>query len=193
MKGRALAGASETFERAENDFYATDPESLEKFLNLYDLSDCKTFYEPACGMGHLSEVLKKTYPDSKVYSTDLIERGYARGGIDFLKTNYKVRFDCILTNPPFVLAKEFIEKSLKLSDKYIIMFLKIQFLEGKSRKEFLENTPLRYVYVFSERQRPMMNGENINPKTGKKWCSTMCFAWFVWEIGYKGEPIIRWI
>ena len=75
MKGRALAGASETFERAENDFYATDPESLEKFLNLHDLSDCKTFYEPACGMGHLSEVLKKTYPDSKVYSTDLIEGG----------------------------------------------------------------------------------------------------------------------
>ena len=23
--------------------------------------------------------------------------------------------------------------------------------------------------------------------------STMAFAWFVWEIGYEGEPIIRWL
>lgn len=21
----------------------------------------------------------------------------------------------------------------------------------------------------------------------------MCFAWFIWEHGYKGEPIIKWI
>jgi len=193
MKGRALAGASEIFERVENDFYATQPESLEKFLNLFDLTNCKNFYEPCCGMGHLSEVLKKTYTNSRVYSSDLINRGYGKGGIDFLKTKYKVRFDCILTNPPFKIAKEFIEKSLQITDKYVIMFLKIQFLESKDRKEFLENTPLKYVYVFSERQQPMRNGESINPTTGKKWCSTMCFAWFIWEVGYVGEPSIRWI
>ena len=66
-------------------------------------------------------------------------------------------------------------------------------MEGKGRKEFLKKSPLKYVYVFSERQNPLNNGMELNPKTGKKWQSTMCFAWFIWEIGYGGEPMIRWI
>jgi len=43
------------------------------------------------------------------------------------------------------------------------------------------------------RQNPMRNGLEINPLTGKKWSSTMCFAWFIWEHDYTGEPIIRWL
>ena len=73
------------------------------------------------------------------------------------------------------------------------MFLKIQFLEGQARKEWFKNSPLKYVYVFSKRQDPWRDGESLNPKTGKKWGSTMCFAWFVWEQGYAGEPTIKWI
>jgi len=34
---------------------------------------------------------------------------------------------------------------------------------------------------------------NYNPKTGKNWSSTMCFAWFVWEHGYDGEPVLKWL
>ena len=30
-------------------------------------------------------------------------------------------------------------------------------------------------------------------ENGKKWNSTMCFAWFVWEKGYSGDTIIKWI
>ena len=34
----------------------------------------------------------------------------------------------------------------------------------------------------------------IDELTGKKMnSSTMAFAWFVWKIGYEGEPIIRWL
>ena len=193
MKGRALAGASESFERVEHDFYATPPESLEKFLDLFDLSECKTFYEPCCGMGHLSKVLKRRFKNSKVYSSDLIDRGYGKTGVDFLKYKYNTKVDCVLTNPPYAIAKEFIEKSLNISNRYVVMFLKIQFLESKKRKEFLEKSPLKYIYVFSERQQPMRDGQSINPKTGKKWSSTMCFAWFIWDKQYDGEPIIRWI
>ena len=71
------------------------------------------------------------------------------------------------------------------------MFLKLVFLESKSRQEFFRNTPLKYVYVFSERVSPMRDGKEDN--NGKKWASTMAFGWFIWEIGYKGEPIVRWI
>lgn len=73
------------------------------------------------------------------------------------------------------------------------MLLKVQFLESKSRKEFLKNSPLKYIYVFSERQNTMKNGSPINPLTNKPWSSTMLLCWFVWEIGYEGEPIVKWL
>ena len=88
--------------------------------------------------------------------------------------------------------REFVEKSLEISTDKVVMFGKIQFLEGQRRKEFLKKSPLKYVYVFSERQNPMRNGSPVD-ENGKKWSSTMCFAWYVWAQGYQGEPIVRWL
>ena len=45
---------------------------------------------------------------------------------------------------------------------------------------------------FSKRQNPLRNGKSTD-ENGKPWASTMCFAWFIWEHGYSGEPIIRWL
>ena len=72
------------------------------------------------------------------------------------------------------------------------MFAKIQTLEGIDRKILLENSPLQYVYVHSTRQATWKNGQ---PKdlNGKKWATTMCLAWFVWDKTYTGEPVIRFI
>ena len=126
-------------------------------------------------------------------ATDLIDRGYGIGDIDFLTYNFDDKVDWIVTNPPYSLAKEFIDKSLSITNKGVAMFLKIQFLEGQARRDWFKETPLKYVYVFSKRQDPLRDGQALNPKTGKKWGSTMCFAWFIWEHNYDGEPIVRWI
>ena len=74
----------------------------------------------------------------------------------------------------------------------VAMFCKIQLLEGVSRRDMFKNTPLKTVYVFSKRQSPLRNGSSVD-ENGKKWASTMCFAWFVWEHGYKGNPEIKWL
>lgn len=72
------------------------------------------------------------------------------------------------------------------------MFCKIQLLEGVSRYEMFQNSPLKTVYVFTKRQNPWRNGSPVD-ENGKKWASTMCFAWFVFEHGYKGKPTIEWL
>ena len=74
----------------------------------------------------------------------------------------------------------------------IAMFLKIQFLEGAKRREMFKKYPPKYIYVFVKRQAPWNNGSPVDEK-GKPWSSTMCFAWFVWEKGFTGEPIVRWL
>jgi len=193
LTGTSLVGDSVNRERVKEDYYATPKEATESLLNSLDLSDCESFYEPACGEGHISEVLKKFYPNKDIHSTDLIDRGYGVGKIDFLKLDsFTRKFDCVITNPPFKLSQEFIEKGLKLSNKYVIMFAKIQLLEGVARRKLFNKFPPKYIYVFTERVNPLRNGSPID-ENGKKWASTMCFAWFVWEIGFEGEPIIRWL
>lgn len=194
LSGGQLAGGNSTTDREENDFYATNPETLKLFLNEFH-KDNKLegdILEPCCGQGHISKTIKDIYPKNDVYSTDLIDRGYGIGGINFLTHDYNKRFGTVITNPPFSLAKEFIEKGLEISDKYVIMLCKVQLLEGVKRQEMFEKTPLKYVYVHTKRQATWKEGKPKDP-SGKNWATTMCLAWFVWDKEYIGEPIIRWI
>lgn len=178
--------------REENDFYATDPNALKIFLDRIKKDDLilhENIWECSCGQGNLSEVLvERGY---SVLSTDLIDRGYkyGKGGVDFLKENRNWHGD-ILTNPPYKIAKEFVEHSLSLLDDemYCIMFLKIQFLEGKDRKNFFDKFPPKYIYVNSQRQKCAKDNDFSVVNS-----SAVCYCWFVWEKNWCGEPIVRWI
>lgn len=193
LTGTSLAGGSVNYERAKNDFYATDPQSVKDLLEVADI-DGEHFYEPCVGQGHIADVIKEYFPSAKVLGTDLIDRGYPDTIVrDFINDDFDMNTDWIITNPPYKYAKEFIDRSLQIANKGVAMFLKIQFLEGQARKEWFKKNPPRYVYVFSKRQDPWRDGESLNPKTGKKWGSTMCFAWFVWEKGFNGDTIVKWI
>lgn len=178
-------------ERENNDYYATDPKALEIFLDKLKEDGIRLhnyIWECACGEGHLSKVLEKH--GYKVWSTDLIDRGYGKGNTDFLKSIPNEWVGDILTNPPYKHAKQFVEKAMEVTRNscYTIMFLKIQFLEGQARKEMFKKYPPKYVYVNSERQLCAMNGEFDKYKA-----TALCYCWFVWEKGFTGEPTIRWI
>lgn len=193
LNGGKIAGGNSERGRVENDFYATDPKSTRALLDIVKF-DGETFLEPCCGEGHIAKVIKEYYPNAKITAFDIVDRGYGKGGVDFLTYKTEEKFDNVITNPPYSLAQEFIEKSLDLVNENgkVAMFLKIQFLEGTKRKEFFDKAPLKYVYVFRARQSPWMNGNPTNEQ-GKKWSSTMCFAWYIFEKGFVGEPIIRWL
>lgn len=195
LTGTSLVGATVANERAENDFYATPFETTRAILERVPLSG--SILEPAAGQGHISKLLKEYYPDNEIISTDLVQREDKWncdivGGIDFLTHDFGRAFNNVITNPPFSLSKEFIEKALSITTDKVIIFAKIQLLEGKKRRELFDRYPPKYVYVFTERQAPLNNGSPVDAN-GKPWASTMCFAWFVWEHGFTGEPTIRLI
>lgn len=172
-------------DREENDYYATEPKALE--LLLQEESFAPNVWECACGEGHLSKVLKAH--GHKVFSTDLVDRGYGMGGIDFLEWSSPFDGD-ILTNPPYKYAQEFVEHALELIPigNKVVMFLKIQFLEGKARRNLFDATPPRKIYVSSSRLHCAMNGDF--DKYAKS--NAVCYAWFIWEKGYTGAPEIKW-
>lgn len=177
-------------ERAADDYYATDPDALQKLLELEDFSHY--IWEPACGGGHLCDVLKeKGY---EVRASDIKDRGYPGTEIiDFLTVGKErtgaYRRD-IITNPPYSKALEFIEHALDISDEgtKIAFFLKLQFLEGSKRKKFFEDSPPKKIYVSSSRIKCAINGDFDSITSS----SAIAYAWFIWEKGYKGEPCVKW-
>ena len=187
LTGTSLSGTSVSRSRVADDYYATPPESTKALLEVEKFEG--NILEPCCGEGHISDVLKES--GYEVISNDMVDRGYGEFNEDYL-TATKLKADNVVTNPPFKYAKEFIEKSLKDTTGKVAMFCKIQLLEGVSRRGMFDNTPLKTVYVFTKRQTPLPNGSPFD-ENGKKWASTMCFAWFVWEHGYEGKPSIEWI
>lgn len=197
MKGHSIAGMSTARKRVENDFYATPEETTKALLAVEEI--LYPALEPACGQGHISKLLDET----KTLSFDLIERGCGMT-MDFLGEKEgvmaNIKFDTrmrdgvrtIITNPPFNLFQEFAERALDIASHKVILFGKLQALEGKKRATFMQNSPLRTVYVFKSRQNQLRNGSPVD-ENGKPWASTMAFAWFVWEKGYTGKPTIEWI
>lgn len=175
-------------ERQINDFYATEPKAMEILLEVERFSP--NIWECACGEGHLSEVLKKY--GYNVKSTDLIDRGYGVGGVDFLECKEPFNGD-IITNPPYRYAQKFIEKALELIPvgNKVAMFLKIQFLEGKARKKLFTTYPPKVIYVSSSRLLCAKNAEFEKMIAGGG--SAVAYAWFVWEKGYVGDTIVKWI
>jgi len=173
--------------REQNDYYATDPIAMDLLLRRERFD--KHVWECACGEGHLSRVLEKEGYD--VVSTDLIDRGYGIGGVDFLGFNGTFDGD-IITNPPYKYAREFVEHAIEcVADGHrVAMFLKIQFLEGKSRRELFDKYPPRYIYVSSGRINCCKNGDFSREQRSNN--SAQAYAWFIWEKGYAGEPTVRW-
>ena len=184
-----LGASSHTSEERQlDDYYATEPFAIDVLCGV-ETFDGK-IWECACGEGHLSKRLEEL--GYHVISTDLINRGYGSGGVDFLCCTTTLA-DNIVTNPPYGSALEFCEKALGLipNGGKVAMFLRVQFLEGKKRKEFFKQSPPKVVYVSSSRLQTAKNGEFERMKAGGG--SAVAYAWFVWEKGYLGKTTIEWV
>jgi len=179
-------------ERANRDFYATDPIAIQELYNKFwcflELSN--SVWECACGNGHLVKGLKEVAPHIDIFCSDIVRRDFPCEQIDFLKSNTSYYGD-IITNPPYKYALEFISQGLSLvqGKRKVIMFLKLTFLESQKRKLFFDKYPPKYVIVFSKRIQAAING---NEEMFKK-SSAACYAWFVWEKGYHEDVTIKWI
>ena len=171
--------------RETNDYYATEP--IASHLLLQVEPDLNNIWECACGEGHLAKVFDNAGKLGK--ATDLIDRGY--GTIeDFLLCKEPYNDGDIVTNPPYKYAQEFVQHALELVDvgRYVCMFLKVLFLESRSRKELFTKFPPKVIYVSSSRINCAKNGD-FNTYTS----SAIAYAWYVWQKGYAGESIVKWI
>src|SRR5690606_35966058 len=129
--------------------------------------------EPACGLGHMSGVLREYFDE--VESSDLLDTGY---GIqrDFLTHEYDQQYDWVITNPPFKITGEFIQKSLPLARKGIAMFSRTNIIEGVGRWNNLYSAnPPTFFAQYVERVPLLKDRLDRNASTAT------AYGWLVWD------------
>ena len=181
-KGKNFSANNATGKRKKSDFYETPYTLTRKFLDVEYFNKNSTVCEPACGGGAISKVLNEYWEDDKITAYDK-------------ETNFLWDFndyDYVITNPPFSLAFEFIQKAKQLAKSKFALLLPLSYLHGKKRFDEIysdRDYGLEKVYVFT--RYPML-GEPLR-EDGKYNTGMMVYAWYVWTNGYSGQPTIDWL
>lgn len=171
-----------------DDFYATPTCAVSSLLAVEDKwlpPIGSLIWEPACGDGAIVTPLRAA--GYNVFASDIVDRGCPDSEVGSFLGYRPFVAAPIITNPPFKLAREFVDTALQRAP-YVAMLLRLAFLEGCARKPWFETTPLARVHV-SSRRLPMMHRYGWEgPKAG----SAVCHAWFVWDVRHEGRPQIQW-
>ena len=167
--------------RSAYDFYATPIECIEKLLDNFIIEKTNiNILEPSSGNGNIINVLRDKGINGNITAVEIRKEEYnnllklADKVVidDFLQWKTNKNFDLIIGNPPFSLAREFIEKCFEISNEKakIVMLLRTSFLESKSRFDFWQKHPLSGLYVLSK--RPSFTGKGTDATS---------YAWFIWD------------
>lgn len=169
-------------ERHENDLYATAPEAVRLLLEREKFH--KNVLEPCAGLGHISEVLSEN--GYNVISSDINNYRYGTPNRDFLTDfffdKHTKEFD-IVTNPPYNLAIDMVKRALSVAKYKVAMLFPYWYIT-----KFYWMPPRR-IYLFTRKIDIAKDGDfdtyhNKNMKD---------YAWFIWEIGYCGDTVIKYI
>lgn len=169
--------------RSPYDFYPTPKTAFDAMYEA-DQENWRLLHkvlEPCAGDGNLVQFIKERHPTVYVVANELdiahqpqLEQSGANlySYNDFLAMPaVEGYYDIIITNPPFSLAQEVLEKVLdEWKPKRAIMLLRLNFLASQKRKEFWQKHSPSRIYVLSK--RPSFTGNGTDSQD---------YAWFVWD------------
>jgi hypothetical protein len=173
---------SPSYKRSAFDYYPTPAVATNILLEKVVFEG--PILEPASGSGDISKVLEQA--GFKVESSDLqtSDMVYGKKGLDFLKR--EDRFESLITNPPYVLAEEFILQSLRLFNKKCAFLVRIAFLESARRFKIFTDNPPHKVIIISKRLPFYANNRWIRQGAVFGHC------WVVFEKGFQGPTQLEW-
>lgn len=159
-----------------------------------------TAWEPACGELHMARPLGEYF--ASVRASDVHRYCEAHELLDFILLGaFQPQVDCVITNPPFRLAQEFIEIGLRVARGAVAVLVRSAFLESEGRHQQLyTKRPPSLVLQFVERvvmlEGRLVRAGSIDPfaeKPGTKASSATAYTWLVWLHGEEAETRLRWI
>ena len=160
------------------DFYPTPPWATRALIEIIAEDEpLGRVWEPACGEGHMAEVLKERA--LAVYASDVHDYGHGYVVLDFFEAT-EAGEDWIITNPPFSGSNDralaFAQHALGLKPKRgVALLVSLQWLEGVERWSLFVTTPPSTIAIFAERVN-LVEGR-WDPDGSKP----MAYAWLIWD------------
>lgn len=178
-----LANSSTTSDwhkRPLTDFYPTPWDVTQSLIDFLMLPKTTTIWEPAAGEGHMAKVLESN--GYTVRSSDI------QAGEDFLLQR-ECLGDFIITNPPFIVAEEFIKHSNWLTPKCGFAFLlKSQYWHSAKRFKLFQSVPPQFVCPLTWRPDFLFGAKSGAPTMEVLWT-----IWFnpKWQECYEGATVYK--
>lgn len=112
-----------------------------------------------------------------VLTVDIREDSLAKIKGDFLKMKFSSQPKVIITNPPFNISREIIEKSLEIVEDggFVIMLLRLNYFGGKVRRDLWDTHMPKYTFVHNRRMSFTDDGKT----------DSIEYAHFVWQKGFS--------
>jgi hypothetical protein len=176
------------YDRIKDDAYNTPAwvtEALLQHVSFHDL----IVWEPAAGIGKMVDALRRA--GINVFRSDINEHE----GLDLVSSFFDadLPFDChcIITNPPYALAREFCEHALKLTEPVrgaVAMLLRTDFDHAKSRTHLFRDCPAFAMKIVLLKRIVWFTEDNGKPKASPSFNH----AWYLWNWSHKGAPTMAW-
>ena len=181
-------------EREALDYYATPPEEVTNILEVMNLDLAGAdVLEPCCGGGHMVEGIYKYAPRANILATDIMQRTnpfLVRDAVgdtimyhygtkyDYLSDDYPIEHaDYVIMNPPFSVIIPFVQRSLEIADKGVLMLGRLKFVESQKRyTEIFKDNPPTKIWAYVDRIACYKNGD-----FSEKPSSIEAYAWFYWD------------
>jgi len=173
--GAAMAGGNANKDRAkpDNEFFPTPVEAIDALMEHEGgaLRRYERIWEPCCGNGQSARALE--FYRFEVIGTDLIDRGYGTGSLDFLQWEGTPPAKAIVSNFPFSLALEFVLKAKSLGIEYMAVLHKTTYWNATDRDRLwaIWQPARRYSLTFRLDFLGLGGG-------------TMDCDWYVWDIAH---------
>lgn len=166
--------------RIDKDFYATPIPVIRDFLQHYKIKE-GNILEPTAGNGNIVKTIRECGYYNHITAVELrnIEKQtlkdsgasevYIKDFLNFIPTR---EYKTIITNPPFSIARNVIEKCFEIAsvDTEIIMLLRIGFHGTQHRYDFWQEHPLDKQWTLA--CRPSFTGGGNDSSE---------YAWFIWD------------
>ena len=175
--GKAYTNKKKQEERPDSDFYPTPSSLVKKLLDIEDFNKEYTIYEPADGDGAISKKLRDYGYNVRTDDIRTTEK-------DFLKNtdNYKY----IITNPPFSLFDNFVNKAKTCCEKFAFI-IKTNFFGAYKRHKIGVWENLKRVGIFNRQ----VDYRSSFREDGKFYCGNIVTAWAIWDLSYKDDTILN--
>lgn len=151
-------------ERNQSDYYVTPVSAIQEFLGEFrkDFPDFapKLICDPCAGgdehhpMSYPVALEKHSgWSGYKIGTCDIRQDSLAEKKADFFTLSFPFKFDLVISNPPFCLAREFVDKSLEVTRDggMVVMLLRLNFFGSQSRFQWWKQNMPVATYVHNKR------------------------------------------